>query len=234
MTSGPFPPAQQYPPQEPAPQGQQPFGQQPYGQQPYVQTPQQQYSSTGYPTYSVPGAPEKKSGGNTVLVILIVILALVSIGGWAMFFVKNNALNLANANITKKTSEISDLNSELDTANGKITDLNKQVKDKDSKIASLNGQITELTNSYICSGVSADSFSFYDANSVLDSLETYVDNTYGYFTSSGGTYLQNYGESALLYVNQGDYSYYFIAYFGDESKTGGNRIYDINNECFIE
>lgn len=198
------------------------------------QVPQQQYPSSGYPSFGSPSVPEKKSGGNTVFVILIVVLALVSIGGWAMFFVKNNALNLANADINKKTSEISDLNSELDTANGKITDLNKQVKDKDSKIATLNGQINDMTASYICSGVSADSFSFYDANSALDSLETYVDNTYGYFTSSGGSYLQSYGESALLFVNQGDYSYYFIAYFGDESKTGGNRIYDVNNECFIQ
>ena len=47
-----------------------------------------------------------------------------------MYIAKNNALNLANADISKKTSEISDLNSELDTANGKIADLNKEITKK--------------------------------------------------------------------------------------------------------
>lgn len=204
--------------------------QQPYGQ-PYGQT--NPYSSNGSPTY--PTTPTKKSGGGSAfLVIMVVVLALAAIGGWAMYYIRNNALNLANEDIARKTTEISNLNSDLDTANTKIADMTKQIKDKDSKIASLNGQITELTNSYICSGASISSFSFYDADSVLDSLETYVENTYGYFTSSGGAYLQEYGDSALLYVNQGDYSYYFIAYFGSESKTGDNRIFDINNECFIQ
>jgi cell division protein FtsL len=262
MSTGPIPP-EQYPrspeqpsqvppsagiygqvpqPQQPNPQVtsqtyvqpnqyQQPSVQQPYGQQPYGQS--SQYAPTGSQAY--PGIPEKKSGGgNAFLIIMVVVLALAAIGGWALYYIRNNALNLANAEIAKKNTEISNLNSDLDTANAKITDMTKQIKDKDSKIASLNGQITELTNSYICSGVSISSFSFYDADSVLDSLETYVNNKYGYFTSSGGAYLQNYGDSAVLYVNQGDYSYYFVAYFGGESKTGGNRIYDINNECFIE
>lgn len=227
MTSGPFPPVQQYPSQEPAPQGQPPYGQ-PMGQIP------QQYPSSGYPSYTAPSAPAQKSGGNSVLIILIAILAVASIAGWALYFVKNNALNLANADISKKTSEISDLNSELDTANGEIADLNKEITKKDATISDLNSQITDMTNSYICSGVSIDSFTFSSADSVLDSLETYVQNTYGYFTSSGGAFLQTYGDSALLYVNQGDYSYYFVAYFGSESKTGNNRIYDVNNECFIQ
>ncbi len=227
MTSGPFPPAQQYPPQEPAPQGQQPYGQ-PMGQIP------QQYPSSGYPSYPAPGAPTQKSGGNTVLIILVAVLALASIAGWALYFIRNNALNLANADIARKNSEISDLNSDLDTANDKIADLNKEITTKNSTISSLNSEIADMTNSYVCSGASIDSFDFYDADSVLASLETYVDNTYGYFTSSGGAYLQEYGDSAVLYVNQGSYSYYFVAYFGSESKTGENRIYDINNECFIQ
>jgi hypothetical protein len=227
MTSGPFPPAQQYPPQEPAPQGQQPYG------QPMGQTPQQ-YPASGYPSYPAPSAPQTKSGGNTVFIILISVLALLSIGGWALFFVKNNALNLANDDIAKKTSEISDLNSDLDTANAKIASLNKDVASRDSKISTLNSQITEMTNSYVCSGASISSFDFDSTQSVLDSLETYVNNTYGYFTTSGGAFLQEYGDSALLYVNQGSYSYYFVAYFGTESKTGDNRIYDINQECFIQ
>jgi outer membrane murein-binding lipoprotein Lpp len=230
MSFGTVPPPQVPPAQEPASQVPQSYG------QPY--TPQPQYGQPGYPSYS--GTPEKKSSGNTGLVITLVVLAVAAIGGWVLYFIKNNALNLANADISQKTTEISNLNSSLDTANGEIDTLSSQLAAAKSDANRYSAQVTQMTSLYKCPGISLSSFSFGNKSndSVLSSLERYVSSNYGTVVDSTWTFLTPLTEpeftSIHLIATSDDQIYSFVVYFADDSKTGKNRIYFVNDECYIE
>jgi hypothetical protein len=224
MTTGQFPPPQVPPPQDP------------YNQSVYPPSYSAPVPPTGYSPY--PAEPAKKSGGNAVLIILMIVFALAAIVGWALYMMKNNALNLANTDITNKTNEIAGLNTNLRSANANIDTLTRQLTASKTEATRFSAQVDELTETYICSGLSASDFDFYTNNDMNNSLVSFIGSNFGTVTDYDWTYLTPLTDSALTALHLVQTSdgeiYTFVVYYSADSKTGDNRIYFVNYECYIE
>jgi hypothetical protein len=182
-----------------------------------------------------PAKPAKK--GNAAVVILSICLGLMvlaAVGGWILYYIKNNALDLANSDIANKTVEIAKLNSDLTAANADIESLNKDLKKSKAETAGYVKQISQLKQYYKCSDISIEDFDFSSPQMMEISLLLYVFTEYGEPGDYDGGYINNYDSTSMVMFVYDQEIFVFVVYYENDSKKDADRIFFANEECFIE
>jgi hypothetical protein len=229
------PPQSSYPPAQ-APQSSYPPAQQaPQPQSPY--SPGQMPPSSSYP-YNYGQTKPKGNGGKIALIIIVVVLALATISGWVLFYLRNTALDLANKDIADKSSQIDSLNSTVASDNSKISDLTSKNKTLTQNLADSEQKANELSakvDKMICANTSQYSFNFSSSDTITSSLRSYVAQTQGTVKFSLWTYFWPDMDTAeLLIWNTSDEMFAYEITFAYDSKTGENKIYNVLDECFMD